>query len=195
MTTLTTRRIAVASAFVSLSLVAALPARAQMAPTNAMSFLTLANGSNTFEIQSSQLAEQKTRSPSILRFARDMIRDHSMAARNMAAAEQSAGMPPMPPALDPPHAALLAQLQGAGPGPQFDRLYVQMQLQGHQQAVGLFKTYGRGGDNPVIVAFARQSLRVLEHHLRRIEEIANRGAPGPIAGRPLRSRRYEATQP
>ena len=195
MTTLMTRRIAVASAFVSISLVAALPAPAQMAPGNAMSFLTLANGSNTFEIQSSQLAEQKTSSPSVLRFAREMVRDHSMAARNMAAAEQSARMPPMPPALDPPHAAMLAQLQAAAPGPQFNQLYVQMQRQAHQQAVGLFTTYAHGGDNPVIVAFARQSLPVLERHLRHIEEIAGRGATEPMARRSLRSRRNEAIHP
>ena len=192
MNTLMTRRNALASALIGLSLAAACPAVAQMAPGNAMSFLTRANGSNTFEIQSSQLAEQKTRNPSLLRFAREMVRDHTTAARNMAAAEQSAGMPAMPPALDPPDAAMLAQLQGAPAGAPFDRLYTQMMLQSHQQAVALFTTYARTGENPVIVAFARQTLPVLEHHLMHIEEIV-RGAAGPIASRPLR--RPEAMHP
>ena len=106
----------------------------------------------------------------------------------MGAAEQSARMPPMPPSLDSPYAAMLAQLQAARAGPQFSQLYVQMQTQA-RQAVGLFTTYARSGDNPVIVAFASQTLPVLEHHLRHIDDIAGVGPVGPTASRrPPRNR-------
>ncbi len=160
-----------AAAAISLALASAPPALAQAPSSDAPAFLTKANVANTFEIQSSQLAEQKSKNPAILRFAREMIKDHSKAAHQMDQAEKRAHMPASQPSLDPPHEDMLHQLQAAN-GQQFDSLYVQMQKQGHEQAVGLFTTYAQSGDNPAIVGFAKKALPVLRRHLQHIDQIA-----------------------
>jgi putative membrane protein len=94
-----------------------------------------------------------------------MINDHSAAS---AALQQSA---PMLVAfsgpfsmLDPRHAGMLSQLSALS-GPRFDRLYAQMQLAGHREAVALFSSYAAGGDDPRLVSFARTTLPRLRHHL------------------------------
>ena len=114
-------------------------------------FLADADASGTFEIQSSQLAEQRSTRDDVRMFAEEMIRDHTAAADEMAAAEQAAGLPATPPALDQRRQAMLAQLQGAN-GPDFDRLYVHLQQQAHMEAIPLFRTYFEYGDNPAVSA-------------------------------------------
>jgi putative membrane protein len=66
--------------------------------------------------------------------------------------------------LDPRHAGMLSQLSGLN-GPSFERLYAQMQLASHREAVGLFSSYARSGDDPRLVSFARTTLPRLRHHL------------------------------
>ncbi|MGY4286443.1 putative membrane protein [Bradyrhizobium sp. LM2.7] len=132
------------------------PAAAQQR-IDATTFTRLATGSDLFEIQSSQLALQRSSNPRLRAFAQQMVNDHSMTS---AALQQSAptltafsnpfGM------LDPRHAGMLAQLS-ATTGTTFDRLYSQMQLAGHREAVGLFATYASTGDDARLVSFARTS--------------------------------------
>ena len=159
---------AAAVALFAFSLCGVQPAAAQKESTQA--FLTDAGASNTFEIQSSQLAEQRSTRDDVRRFAEEMIRDHTAAAEKMAAAEQAAGLPATPPALDQRGQAMLTRLQGAN-GPDFDRLYVHIQQQAHMEAIPLFRTYIEYGDNPAIVGFARETMPTLEKHAGQIVRI------------------------
>lgn len=146
-----------------LAFVAAGPAVAQQR-VDAMTFVRTASASDAFEVQSSQLALQRSTSPRVRAFAQQMINDHSAST---AALQQSAptlafsspfGM------LDPRHAGMLSQLFALS-GPSFERMYAQMQLAGHREAVALFSSYARGGDDPRLVSFARTTLPRLRHHL------------------------------
>jgi putative membrane protein len=159
---------AAAFALLAVSLCGVHPASAQKEDTQA--FLADANASSTFEIQSSQLAEQRSTRDDVRMFAEEMIRDHTAAADEMATAEKAAGLPATPPALDQRGQAMLAQLQGAN-GPDFDRLYVHLQQQAHMVAIPLFRTYFEYGDNPAIVGFARETLGTLEKHASHIVRI------------------------
>ncbi len=159
---------AAAVALFAVSLCGVQPAAAQKESTQA--FLTDAGASNTFEIQSSQLAEQRTTRDDVRMFAEEMIRDHTAAAEKMAAAEQAAGLPATPPALDQRGQAMLTRLQGAN-GPDFDRLYVHFQQQAHMDAIPLFRSYIEYGDNPPILGFARETLPTLEKHAGQIVRI------------------------
>jgi putative membrane protein len=134
--------------------VAAEPAAAQQR-VDAVTFVRMVGASDAFEVQSSQLALQRSASPRVQAFARQMINDPSA---TFSVLQQSA---PMPVAfsspfgmLDPRHAGMLSQLAALN-GPSFERLYVQMQLAGHRQAVALFSSYVASGDDPRLVSFAR----------------------------------------
>lgn len=69
---------------------------------------------------------------------------------------------------------MLAQLNAAE-GADFDPLYVDMQAQAHMEAVALFRTYAGSGDNAAVVGFAKETLPVLEMHLKHVDMLAKAG--------------------
>ena len=135
-------------------------------------FVTLVSSSNEFKIQSSELAEEKGASEHVREVAAQIIADHTTAAENLAAALEEAGetAPPEPPVLSPKHEAMIALLQAAE-GNEFETLYVDMQAVAHMEAVSLFQTYARGGDNETVQAFAAETLPTLVEHLDHVKEI------------------------
>jgi predicted outer membrane protein len=66
--------------------------------------------------------------------------------------------------LDARKSEMLNQL-AAAEGRQFDRLYGRMQLESHQEALGLFTSYSQSGDDPQMVAFAQSVLPHLRDHV------------------------------
>ncbi|SFV26850.1 putative membrane protein [Devosia crocina] len=136
------------------------------------SFVKLATSSNEFEIQSSELAEEKGQSDHVKELAAQIIADHTKAAEDLAAALEEAGEepPPEPPVLSPKHEAMIALLEGAE-GEEFEMLYIDMQAMAHMEAVYLFHTFADGGDDETVQAFAAETLPVLVMHLEHVKEI------------------------
>jgi predicted outer membrane protein len=151
---------------------------------NAEQFVREAAISDMFEIQSSQLAGHKSQDQKVKQFATDVTQDHTKASNELKSAAQEAKSVQVPNALDDEHKEKLQQLQQAN-GRQFDQLYAQMQLQGHQKAVGLFQNYAQNGDNPQLKQFAQKTLPVLQHHLQMAENLpevrAEQNQPGQQA--------------
>jgi putative membrane protein len=130
-------------------------------------FVKQAANSNMFEIQSSELALDKTQDSRVRDFAQRMVQDHTQAGDKMKAAAQGQAIPT---SLDQEHAQMLQQLQQAS-GNDFNRSYVQMQFDGHQKAVALFDGYAQSGDNPQLKQFAQQTVPTLREHLQMITRI------------------------
>lgn len=142
---------------------------------NAPEFARMAAISDMFEIQSSQMAEQRSQNPQVKQFAQRMVTDHTKTTNEMKQLMQQAGSGPlhnmqMPSGLDQKHQALLTQLQQAQ-GPQFDQMYIQQQVQAHQMAVDMFQNYARSGDNAQLKQFASQTLPALQQHLQMAQEL------------------------
>jgi predicted outer membrane protein len=78
------------------------------------------------------------------------------------------------PMLDARHADMLNQLAAAR-GAQFDRLYVQMQVQSHQEALALHSSYAQSGFDPGLRGFAGQAVPVIQEHLAMAQRLP--GAP------------------
>jgi predicted outer membrane protein len=66
-------------------------------------------------------------------------------------------------ALDSNQSATLQQLAAAR-GPRFDRLYGRAQRVAHQEALALYTSYARSGQDPSMVAFARSVVPHLKQH-------------------------------
>lgn len=133
-------------------------------------FVTMAKSGNMFEIQSSRLALEKSKDDRIKQFAQRMTDDHTKAGEQLdrlVQGDRGSG------SLEPQHAQMLQQLQGAS-GSEFDRLYVQMQTQSHQQTVDLFESYARNGEDAQLKQFAEQTLPTLQDHLRTIQQLQGR---------------------
>ena len=155
--------IALASSCASMA-TAAMPANADTAaPAMNMdktSFVKVVTSSNAFEIESSKLAEQKAKDADVKDFAAAMIKDHTMAAEEL---KKAAMLGDAPPVLSPKHAAMLETLKGAS-DQEFQPLYIEMQTVAHMEAVTLFATYAKGGDDADVKAFAAKTLPKLEMH-------------------------------
>lgn len=153
------------------------PVMAQESPTmpmqqdtpDAMEFVQKAGVANLFEITSSQLALQKAQREDVRSFAEMMVTDHTATASEMASAVSAAGLSTasIPQSLDTHHAALMAELEMAQPV-EFDRQYIRMQKDAHDQAVALFQNYMNGGDNPTLREFAANTLPTLREHRERV---------------------------
>lgn len=133
----------------------------------AQDFVNKAGSGGMFEVQSSELALQRSQDAKVQEFANMMIKDHT--ANNeelMAIAKNQSLMAPAE--LMPPHSDMMQAVQ-AVEGDGFDAAYAQNQVTAHESAVDLFKTYSEGGDNEALVAYAKKSLPVLQQHLEQAQ--------------------------
>ncbi|HEX4158206.1 MAG TPA: DUF4142 domain-containing protein [Rhizomicrobium sp.] len=116
-----------------------------------------------YEVEAARIAEQRSRNRDIDRFAGQMIRDHGRNNLELKATASRIGIR-LPRQLDDQHAGLVAQLRSVD-ARQFNTTYAQQQVQGHQDAVAMFASYARTGENPRLKRFAHTTLPVLHHHL------------------------------
>jgi putative membrane protein len=132
-------------------------------------FVTKAANSNMFEIQSSQLAEKKSKNQDIKQLAQMLVADHKkLGSQFKSVVKESKAKAPQ--TLDADAANKLSQLKTAA-GTDFDRVYLQDQLDGHQEAVDLFTAYSENGDNPALKSWASKTLPTLKEHLQKAEAI------------------------
>lgn len=163
---------------------APLPAMAQNPPPppppaakmQAAPYVMAAGKSDLFEINSSQIAMQKSQNPAVKRFATMLIRHHQKTTAATMAAARKAGMTPTPPALDPGAAASINELQTASAA-DFDRVYLMQQVPAHQAALDLHKGYAADGDQAPLRASAKKAVPIVQQHLTAAERLMN-GAGG-----------------
>src|SRR5215204_3912759 len=84
----------------------------QKAPTEATTFATKVAAANTFEIQSSQLANERAERSDVKSFAKQMIDDHTKAGQDFKAAVQAANMQAPKEEPDAKQKATLKKLEG-----------------------------------------------------------------------------------
>lgn len=142
---------------------AAIAASATVPSTKA--FIETAAAANQFEILSNKLALTKTKDKKLVAFAKHMVKDHERIGKAFVAAlkKSKAGIAP-PPGIGADLDAVMARLKSET-GPAFEADYIAVQTKGHQEAVALFAGYAKGGDNPVLQAFAKKTLPTIQMHL------------------------------
>lgn len=149
------------------------PSNASQSSQNAPStadFVKDAAISDMFEIQSSELALRKHARPD-RRFAARMVHDHEQTSAQLKRLVRRDRInAQIPTKLDDEHQKMLDQLRGES-GQQFDKDYDQMQQQGHEQAVSLFKDYSQSGDNQALKRWAARTLPKLEDHLSMAQKL------------------------
>ncbi|HEX8412545.1 MAG TPA: DUF4142 domain-containing protein [Sphingomicrobium sp.] len=149
-------------------------AGSDMTPTMAMPFVAKAGASDQFEIQSSQIALQKSQNPDVRRYAQMLVTHHTQTTQEVTAAARAAGINPPPPMLEPMQADMIAQLQSAPAGPAFDRLYMSQQVPAHQMALDLHRTYAARGDTPQLRTVASRAVPIVQSHLTEAQGMTGR---------------------
>jgi putative membrane protein len=122
------------------------------------------------EVRFAELADPAAASDLVKRFADRMKADHGRA--NQQLADLAAGGHLMLPTdLDAEHAAVLAKLKTLK-GEDFDRAYLDSQLQDHQRTVQLLELEIDGGQDPALQGFAAGVLPVVLQHLQMAQDLA-----------------------
>ncbi|UVK47726.1 DUF4142 domain-containing protein [Mesorhizobium sp. AR07] len=158
-------RLLVASLAIATAMAFALPA---FAADSAQDFVDKAAAGGMFEVDSSKIAEQKAQDQSVKDLAQKMISDHGAANAKLEAiaGEQKLKVPTE---LDAKHKSDLDALQNSKDP--FDGSYVAMQRDAHSDAVKLFESYAKDGDNAQLKAFAQATVPTLKMHQDMIEKI------------------------
>lgn len=142
------------------------------AKTNAAAYVMAAGASDQFEIQSSQIAAQKSPNAATKRFAQSLIRDHMKTTTATKKAAMKAGMTPPTPMLDPGAQPSIDELNAAAPA-DFDRLYFGQQGPAHQAALDLHQSYAAGGDQAALRMSAKAAVPIVKRHLAGADKMMN----------------------
>jgi putative membrane protein len=155
--------------------------KSQLRPAD-QAFVTKAASGGMFEVESSELAVDRAQNAEVKSFARQMIKDHGKANKELQSAASGLGAN-VPSALDAKHAQVMQKLEAIQAGPAFDQAYVQAQRDAHREAVGLFSSYGKA--NGALSAWATQTLPTLQQHQQHIQQIGGvaQGAGDEKTGR------------
>jgi putative membrane protein len=161
--------------FIRMSLLVPLaPVLFTVGPAAAMSgitsekFVATAGVAGKFEIDSSQIVAQKTQRSDLKSFAEQMIKDHTAAAEEL---KTTVGTKyTVPDKLDQKHQKMIDELEKGGSSQ--DASYVKMQLKAHKEAVELFDSYSKHGDDAALKQFAAKTLPTLKEHYAMIKKIS-----------------------
>ncbi len=150
--------------------VASAQGTADLTPEQRRPYVRMAAASNLFEIQSSQIAMQKSRRPQTRRFAQMLTMHHRQTTQQLNRAARAAGVNVPAPTLLPMQAQMIRDLRRANPR-NFDQLFFQQQVTAHQMALDLHQNYARSGDAPALKRTARAAVPIIQQHLDRARQL------------------------
>lgn len=127
-------------------------------------YIARAASEDLFAMQASQLALAQAQNPEVRQLARWMIKDHSMATQELAAAALEAHLDPLQPGLTGGQQQMLDALRNASAG-SFDSLYLRQQLPFQQAAMRFHQGYALSGNvEPVRFAASTASGMAIQHY-------------------------------
>lgn len=134
-------------------------------------YASAASASDSFEIQSSEIALQKAQGSAVKQFAQMIINDHRKSAADLKnAARQAQIAVASPPQLDMEQQANLIELRQAS-GAEFDTIYLQQQMAAHQNALTLVQAYAQDGTVPSLKQHAANVIGSIKRHLDQIRQM------------------------
>ncbi|MRX49205.1 DUF4142 domain-containing protein [Paracoccus sp. S-4012] len=136
----------------------------------AQDFVNQAASGGLFEVQSSELALQRSQNADTQQFANQMVTDHTANNEQLKAAAEAEGLT-VPSEVAGPQAEMMQTLEAAE-GDAFDPAYAEAQVTAHETAVQLYQSYAEGGDNEALKTYAQESLPVLQQHLEHAQGLA-----------------------
>ena len=137
--------------------------------TQTVLYIELMASGDRFEVESSQLALERSQNPAVRAFAATMIEAHTRMSGQLEAAAQTVRPATPAFALISHHFEMLEQLRHAGAD--FDMLYRDFQLRVHQEALALDQDYAKTGNVVALVSLAREGLGPLQAHLQQAMQL------------------------
>ncbi len=134
-------------------------------------FWTNAAQSGMAEVELGKIASTKAQNPEVKKFAQMMVTDHTKSNTELKtlAVKNSKTLPTV---LDSAHQSMMEKLNGLS-GADFDKAYVEGQVDDHETAVSLMED-NTDNDNADVKAFAVKSLPIMKSHLEMIKNIQSK---------------------
>jgi len=137
---------------------------------NDLPFLREAASANLMEVTLGRLAQSRASDTRVKDFGGRMVSDHSALQQQLTTLTSSNGIG-FTPALDAQQQQDISQLQRLS-GAEFDRAYITMMAQHHQNDVTKFENESRDADSPRVRELATKSLPTLQYHLSLAQRVA-----------------------
>jgi putative membrane protein len=136
--------------------------------------LSQMNVANTMEIQLSRMASKRATSPAVKRIATQLVTDHSKNRQQVTALAKKLNVSLTPAAggniSAGDSAAMPAELQGTS-GAEFDRSFVQHQIQLHQNNIQKIQNQTLPAvQEPQVKAYLQKTLKEMQGHLATLEK-------------------------
>ena len=144
------------------------PAATVITPSNeaaAPDFVAKAAASDMFEVEAAKLAQTKAKNPGVKKFADEMVTAHTKSTADLKKAIADSGQTLALPTALPKD--LQDKLSDLGKAENFDKAYMDSQVDAHQAALDVLQRYAQDGDVPVIKAFAAATAPTVQQHLEK----------------------------
>ena len=126
-------------------------------------FVEKASASDLFEIEAAKLAQATSKNAEVKKFAADMIAAHTKSTAALKKAIADANQTTLVLVTVLP-ADLQAKLDDLKKAANFDKAYLENQVDAHQGALNLMQRYAQDGDVPAIKAFAAATAPTVQQH-------------------------------
>jgi putative membrane protein len=141
------------------------PAATIPTPSNeaaAPDFVAKAAASDMFEVEAAKIAQKRSQNAEVKKFAGEMITAHTKSTADLKKAIADSGQTLTLPATLP--SDLQGKLDDLNKADNFDKAYMENQVDAHQAALDLLQRYAQDGDVPAIKAFAAATAPVVQQH-------------------------------
>ena len=142
-----------------------------------MKHLTETMAAGTVALETSRIALEKGRNAEVKQYAKfekDEQEGIAEVLKSMMDPSATASTMPMPMKLEGEDAAMVQKLQGMQAGAEFDRMYVQGQIEGHQKLLRIQEEYIRQGRNREHVNVAKLARGHIKEHIEEFTELSKK---------------------
>ena len=135
-------------------------------------FLADAASGNMMEVELGRIAQEKATRKEVKDFAAMMVKDHSEANDRLKTIAQNKNIQ-LPQQMKEDQQEKVKKFRDMKAGKEFDKEYVNLMVEDHEEDVSLFEDKQNDIKDPEIKQWADNTLQTLRKHKQRIEEIKN----------------------
>lgn len=137
--------------------------------------------SNLAEIETGKLAQSKSQSEEVKKFAQQMIDDHTKSQQELQQLAESKGVK-LPTEPDKKHQAMAKKMSGMS-GEEFDRMYMkQVGVEAHQKTHKLLQQAQKNAKDGEVKSLAQKNAPIVEEHLKMAKEQTQSGKSSSMSG-------------
>jgi putative membrane protein len=148
----------------------AMKGAAEHAPMTDQQFINFAAQTDMIEANLGQRAQDVAASQAVKDYGQMLITDHTKDFGVLHVVAQKASLS-VPDAIDAEHDKKMIDPFQKLNGKAFDSKYAATMVEGHTQALALYKKEAEDAQNPAVRAYAQETIPVLEKHLRDAKDL------------------------